>query len=94
MTIMTPAPAMPPKVVPDFRIEVALHDPCVKSPAPVVGGTLQRSAGADGYADQEENCVRMAENMVREMFRRFREKQALARAELKDWVAKNSTEFT
>lgn len=38
----------------------------------LVYGMVDTSAGAEDSYDQEANCCRLAENMVREAFRRLR----------------------
>jgi hypothetical protein len=43
-------------------------------PGPFIKGSVTRPASASDPADQEENAGRLAEQMVREAFRRLRER--------------------
>ena len=64
------------KGTPWFKVKVRLTDdlvPEAPTNAVILSLEFSRSSSATNVSDQEENCVRLAEQAVRELFRRWRQ---------------------
>lgn len=58
-------------MIPDILLKISLHDSAKGDTISPVG-TLYTSCGATDLQDMEENVRRMADQMVTELFRRFK----------------------
>ena len=59
-------------MIPDISVVVTLWNPPDRPTMQLVTGNITVTTGATDTHDQEANAVRLAEQMVREAFRRLR----------------------
>ena len=62
-------------MIPAFRLQVCVQPPGNSVEIPFVHGGVTIQPSAVLLEDHEENCVRAAEQMVRELFRKWRERK-------------------